>query len=145
VFRTVCAVSVIAPTLTLVVGAVLGAWLARRNEKRAAAERLLLDTLSDVVDAIAAVAAGGRGEAQKRYASAMARLALHASPEVVAAFRRFQDDATTETADGRERFLSAVAAARHALGAQEADAADLAVLLWGTRPLPSRALQGTRD
>jgi hypothetical protein len=138
-------VSVIAPTLTLMVGALLGAWLTRRNEKRAAAERLLLDTLSDVVDAIAAVAGGGGRDALQRYASAMARLALHASPEVVTAFRRFQDDATTATADGRARFLAAVAAARHELGAKEADGTDLAVLLWGTRSLPSRALQGTRD
>jgi hypothetical protein len=136
----VCAVSVIAPALTLVVGAVLGAWLTRRNEKRAATERLLLDTLSDLVDAIAAVVAGDKG-AQQRYASATARLALHASPEVVAAFRRFQDDATTATAEGRGRFLVAVAAARRELGAKQADADDLAVLLWGPRPLPSPELR----
>jgi hypothetical protein len=107
-------VSLIASALTLLVGAVLGAWLARRNEKHATADRLLLDTLSAVVDAIAAVATGAGDSAQQRYASAMSRLALHASPEVVAAFRRFGDDATTATADGRERFLAAVQAARRA-------------------------------
>jgi hypothetical protein len=127
-------VSVIAPTLTLVIGAVLGAWLARRNEQRATAERLLLATLSDVVDAIAAVTAGAGEDAQQRYASATSRLALHASPEVVAAFRRFQDDATTATADGRRRFLAAVQAARRELGSAPADNDDLTVLLWGPDP-----------
>jgi hypothetical protein len=132
--RTVCVMSVIAPTLTLIIGAVLGAWLARRNEQRATADQLLLATLSDVVDAIAAVSVGAGENAQQRYASATSRLALHASPEVVAAFRRFQDDATTATADGRARFLAAVQAARRELGSAPADNGDLTVLLWGPGP-----------
>lgn len=112
----------------------LGAWLARRNEKRATSERLLLETLSAVVDAIAAVAGGAGDDAQQRYASATSRLALHASPEVVAAFRHFQDHATTATSEGRARFLDAVNAARHELGSAPAANDDLAVLLWGPGP-----------
>lgn len=103
------------------VGVVLGGFLARRNEKRAHGERLLVEALNDAVTAIADVAGGEGKAAQNRYASAMSRIALHASPGVISEFREFQDDATTATKDGRARFVDAVQQARRELGHGEAD------------------------
>jgi hypothetical protein len=112
-------------------GVSLGALLNRRNEKRAQADRLLVDALNDAVAAIADVAQTQGREAQARYGSAVGRIALHASPPVVAAFRRFQDDANTTTTDGRSRLLAAIQVARHELGHESADEGDLGVLLFG--------------
>lgn len=85
--------------------------------------------------AIANVAGGAGPEAQRQYASATSRVALHGSPEVVAAFRRFQDDATTTTEDGRARLLAALRVARAELGHRVAAEEDLAVLLFGGGPV----------
>lgn len=137
--------NVVAPILAGVLGVVLAAFLSRRSERRAQADRLLVEALNDAVDAIAAVAQLGRPSShledpthraqldasQQRYASAASRVAPHASPRVVAAFRRFQDDATTATEEGRERPLGALAAARAELGMDPADPDDMAVLLFG--------------
>ena len=112
-------------------GVALGALLARRNEKRARTDRLLAEALNDAIAAIAEVAGGTGPEAQTRYASAVGRIALHASPTVVAAFRRFQDDATTTTPDGRARLIVAVQRARLELGHETVDGDDLGVLLFG--------------
>ena len=112
-------------------GVALGGLLARRNEKRAQGERLLVEALNDAMTAIAEVAGGEGKAAQNRYASATSRIALHASPAVVARFREFQDDADTTTADGRQRLLAAVQAARQELGHGQARDSDLAVLLFG--------------
>ena len=84
-------------------GVILGGWLARRNEKKAQGERLLVQAMNDAATAIAEVASGEGRAAQNRYASAVSRIALHASPDVISRFRSFQDDATTSTADGRRR------------------------------------------
>jgi hypothetical protein len=116
-----------------VVGVALGAWLARRNEKRATTERLLVEAVSDVVDGIAGVAQG-IPDAQARYAAALARVVLHGSPEVVRAFSDHQEEATTITPVGRRRLMAAMQQARRELGRQELDARDLEVLLFG--PLP---------
>lgn len=112
-------------------GVALGAWLSRRNQKRSANDRLLVEAINDVVGAIAEVANGATGEAQWRYASAVSRIALHAPPEVVGAFRRFQDDATTATPEGRALLIAAVQVARQALGHQEVVDGDLEILLFG--------------
>jgi hypothetical protein len=123
------------PVITFVVGlggVGLGAVLARRNTKRAAGDRLLVEALNDVVGAIAEVAGGAGASAQSRYGSATARIALHASPNVVAAFRDFQDDATTTTREGRARLLRAVQVARRELGHADVDHRDLAVLFFGS-------------
>jgi hypothetical protein len=116
-----------------VVGVALGAWLARRNEKRASAERLLVEAVNDVVDGIAGVAQGIPG-AQARYAAALARVALHGSPEVVRAFSHHQEEATTITPEGRSRLVAAMQQARLELGRQRLDQRDIEVLLFG--PLP---------
>lgn len=116
-----------------------GAFLNRRNDKRARADRLLVDSLNDAVASIAEVAAdvGGR-EAQARYAPAVSRIAVHGSPAVVTAFRRFQDGTTTVTDEGRARLLDAVQAARRELGHKSASSADVAVLLFGPQAGRSR-------
>lgn len=117
------------------VGVVLGGLLTRRNEKRAQGERLLVEALNDAATAIAEVAGGEGKPAQNRYASAMSRIALHASPRVISQFREFQNDATTATQDGRVRFIEAVQQARLELGHGKANEEDLAVLLFGnTKP-----------
>jgi hypothetical protein len=118
------------------IGVVLGGVLNRRNEKRAETERLLVDALNDAIAAIADVAQTQSREAQARYGSAVGRIALHAPPHVITAFRRFQDDANTIDADGRSRLLTAVQLARHDLGHESADEGDLGVLLFGPRGLP---------
>jgi hypothetical protein len=120
-------------------GAGLGAYLARRNERASHIDRLLAEALNDVVAAIADVAGGEGSPAQARYASAVSRIALHASPEVVSAFRAFQDHATTYTTDGRTRLVEALQLARADLGHKPAAPDDLQTLLFGgqgTRPLP---------
>ena len=119
-----------------VIGVVLGALLARRNEKRAATERLLVEAVSDVVDGIAGVAQG-IPDAQARYAAALARVALHGSPEIVRAFSHHQEDATTITPEGRSRLVAAMQQARLELGRQQIDERDLEILLFG--PLPPSA------
>jgi hypothetical protein len=112
-------------------GVSLGGLLARRNEKKAYGERLLVEALNDAGTAIADVAGGEDKPALTRYASAMKRIALHASPAVISGFRRFQDDATTETEDGRARLIAAVQSARRELGHDDAPDEDIAVLLFG--------------
>jgi len=112
-------------------GVILGGLVSRRNEKKAYGERLLVEALNDAATAIAEVAGGEGKGAQNRYASAMSRIALHASPGVISKFRDFQDDATTTTADGRERLIDAVQEARRELGHEQADDKDLAILLFG--------------
>lgn len=120
-------------------GVALGGWLARRNEKRAYGERLLVEALNDAVTAIADVAGDGGGGAQNRYASAASRIALHASPAVLAKFREFQDDPTTTSMDGRRRLIAALQEARRELGHGHAKDDDLAVLLFGgTEPESGR-------
>lgn len=102
----------------------------RRNEKRAQGERLLVEALNDAVSAIADVA-GGDETAQRRYASAASRIALHSPPSVLTEFRIFQDEGTTITREGQERLVAAVQAARRELGHRKASDIDLAVLLFG--------------
>ncbi len=113
-------------------GVILGGLLSRHNERRAHGERLLVEALNDAATAIADVAGGEGKPAQSRYASAMSRIALHASPAVIARFREFQDDATTTTPDGRLRLIEAVLEARRELGHGRVDSEDLAVLLFGS-------------
>jgi hypothetical protein len=113
-------------------GVVVGGFLTRRNEKRSQGERLLVEALNDAATAIAEVANGVGPTAQHRYASAISRIALHGSPSVIAAFREFQDDATTSTDEGRARLLAAVQQARQELGHVEASDQDIAVLLFGS-------------
>jgi hypothetical protein len=110
-------------------GVVLGALLTRRNEKQSRADDLLAQALNEAVAAIAEIANGA--DAQAPYASALARIALHAPPEVVEAWRRFQDDATTITDDGRARLVTALQAARSQLGHDSVSDADLHVLMFG--------------
>lgn len=112
-------------------GVGLGGFLARRNEKKSQGERLLVEALNDAITAIANVASGDP-DAQARYASATARIALHAPPAVVTAFREFQDDATTVSPDGRARLLAAIQAAREELDHGNVSNDDLAVLLFGS-------------
>lgn len=118
------------PILAGLTGVIIGAYLARRNERRAHADRLLAEALNDLVAAIADVAAGDQS-AQRRYASATSRVALHGSAELVDALRGFQVDATTGTDDGRQRFLAAVQAARQTLGRPAVDDAAARILLFG--------------
>jgi hypothetical protein len=113
-------------------GVGLGALLARRNEKRSRSERLLTQALNDGAAAIAEIAAGGGADAQAHYASASARIALHGPPEVVEPWRRFQDEGTTNTEEGRARLVVAVQAARKALRHKMVSDADLRVLLFGS-------------
>jgi hypothetical protein len=126
-------VSVVAALVAVAVGfggVALGALLGRRNEHRSRSDALLVDALNDAVAAIAEAAVGTEG-AQQRYASAVSRIGLHAPPEVVRAFRAFQDDATTLTQDGRDRLVAAFQVARQRLGHGEVSGLDLRVLLFG--------------
>jgi hypothetical protein len=111
-------------------GATLTALLTRRNERRSRRDELLAEAVNDAIHAIAEVAAGIPA-AQARYASAVSRVALHAAPQVMVAWRRFQDDATTETLDGRRRLVAAVQSVRAQLGHGDGTDADLHVLLFG--------------
>lgn len=123
-------VDVIVTLAAAVVGVGIGALLTRRNERRAHADRLLADTLDDLVSAIADVA-NGDPDAQRRYAGATARLALHASPRLVETFRNFQMEANTVTTDGRRRLVAAIQGARRELGRPEANAESASILLFG--------------
>jgi hypothetical protein len=116
-----------------IVAQLSGAWLARRNEKQAATERLLVAAVNDLVDSIAGVAQGEAG-AHARYASALARISLHGPPNVVRAFRDHQEDATTVTPEGRRLLPVAVQVARKELGHQSLDERDIEVLLFGPPP-----------
>lgn len=113
-----------------VVGVALGAWLGRRNEKQAATERLLVEAVNDLVDAVAGVAQGVPN-AKAQYGSALARIALQGSTEVVQAFCYHQEEATTVTPEGRRRLIAAIQQARKELGHQPLDERDLEVLLFG--------------
>jgi hypothetical protein len=113
-----------------VVGAILGGFFARRNEEKAHGEKLLVDALNDAMTAIADVASGEA--AQNRYASAVARIALHASPGVVEKFWKFQEEATTATPEGRALLIAAVQEARRELGHGRVDDEVIAVLLFGS-------------
>jgi hypothetical protein len=121
-------------------GVSLGALLARRNEKRAASERLLADALNDVVGGVADEANGMTG-AQARYASGMARMALHGSPRVVSALAQWQREATTTTPRGKRLLATAVIEARRELRHGEAEDDDLSLLLFGT---DARSLDPTK-
>ncbi|HEY5193609.1 MAG TPA: hypothetical protein VIJ39_07025 [Solirubrobacteraceae bacterium] len=114
-------------------GVLLGAVLTRRNDRGSRADQLLAEAANDAVRAIAYVAASNStdAEAQTHYASAVSRVAMHATPSVVAAWRSFQDDATTETTEGRTRMVAAIQATRAQLGHGSASDADLHVLLFG--------------
>ncbi|MGD0197242.1 MAG: hypothetical protein ABSC56_04970 [Solirubrobacteraceae bacterium] len=129
-------------------GVTLGARLNRQNEKQAQADRLLVDALNETVDAISVVAHYTKGspdeprsdepphpkaeEGRLRYAAAMARMALYASPDVVAAFRRFQEIADTGTTEGRNRYVEAAAMARTDLDRGTAEPDDLRMLFFGS-------------
>jgi hypothetical protein len=117
-------------------GVVLGSFLARRNDRRARADLLLAEAFNDAASAIAEVAGGVGDAALRRYASATSRIALHASPRVIAAFRSFQNDPQTITTDGRQRLVAAMTEARRELGLEDTPEADLAVLLFGGSDLP---------
>jgi hypothetical protein len=112
-------------------GVVLGARLTRRNDRQSRADDLLARALSDAVVAISDVASGTVANAMASYGSAVGRIAVHGSPHVVEAWRRFQDDATTTTDDGRARLVQAVHAARAQLGHGSVSDDDLHVLLFG--------------
>lgn len=126
----VSTMEVIAALAAGVVGVALGAWLARRNEKQATTEQLLVEAINDLVDAVAGVA-HGVPNARAQYGSALARVALQGSPELVRAFRHHQEDATTITPEGRHRLIAAIQQARKELGHQSLDDGDLEVLLFG--------------
>ncbi len=123
--------TVVIASVSALAGVSLGALLNRRNEKQAEADRLLVSALNDVVAAIAEVTQTNSSEAKARYASAMARIALYASPVLVTAFRVFQNDANTITADGRSRLANAVLAARQELGLESVNTNDVYPLLFG--------------
>jgi len=114
-------------------GVLLGAILTRRNDRQSRTDALLAEAANDAIHAIAYVAASNSTDspAQTRYASAVSRVAMHGTPSVVAAWRRFQDDATTETIQGRDRLVAAIQATRSQLGHGSASDADLHVLMFG--------------
>jgi hypothetical protein len=127
-------VNVVAALIALAIGfggVLLGARLTRRNDRRSRADDLLARALSDAVAAISDVAAGTVPNAMASYGAAVARIALHGPPEVVQAWRYFQDDATTATEDGRERLVTALQAARKQLGHGQVSDGELHVLLFG--------------
>jgi hypothetical protein len=123
-------VEVLLPIVAGLVGVAAGAFLARRNERRAHADRLLAEALNDLVGAVADVA-GGDEVAKRRYAGATSRVVLHGSPALVEAMRAFQEDPTTGTVDGQRRFIAALQAARRELGRPGVDEGAAAVLLFG--------------
>jgi hypothetical protein len=112
-------------------GSLLTALLTRRNERRSRGDDLLAQAANDAIDAISQVARRTSPDAQARYASAVSRVAMHGTPQVVKAWRSFQDDATTETEDGRARMVTAIQSTREQLGHGSASDADLHVLLFG--------------
>lgn len=121
---------VVISILAGLLGVGVGAYLSRRNARHDHADKLLAEALNELVSAVAHVA-GGDVDARRRYAAATSRIVLHGSPELVSAFRAFQADATTETEDGRRRFISALQSARRELGRSPVDEAAAAVLLFG--------------
>ena len=124
------ALTITAGLVGVIVGAAINAALSRRNERRAHADRLLAETLNDLVGSVADVA-GGDAAARRRYASTPARIALYGSPELVAAVRSFQDASTTGTPEGRRRLVAAVQSARRELGRAAVDDEAVHVLLFG--------------
>ena len=119
--------------VALVVGfgsACLGAFLARHYDRQSRSDTLLAEALDEAVAATSEVA-HGVPHGQARYASAVGRIALHGPPRVVEVWRAFQDDATTETDDGRARMVAAVQAARKHLRHGPVSDTDLHVLLFG--------------
>lgn len=124
--------ALVVSVLAVLGGVVLGALLTRRNEKQATSERLLTEALNDIVGGIAD-AANGVPDAQARYASAMARLALHGNAKVVRAFREWQEIANTGTDEGRDALVAAVREARRRLDQDELDDEDVFMLLFGSR------------
>ena len=113
-------------------GVLLGALLTRNNERRSRGDDLLAQAVNDAIDATAdAVRPRPPADARARYASAVARIALHGAPPVVETWRRFQDNATTATDDGRTRMVAAVESVRAQLGHGSVAASDLHVLLFG--------------
>lgn len=114
-----------------VLGVGLGAMLARRNERASTADRLLAEAVNDLVAGVADVANQDGPGARARYASAVSRIALHASPNVVVAFRAFREEASTGTPAGRDHLLAAVQVARQELGHERATDDDVRVLLFG--------------
>jgi type II secretory pathway pseudopilin PulG len=119
--------AVIVGFVGIALGAALTALLTRQNERRSHADELLAQATNDAI----ALVAAGHSEAQARYASAVSRVTLHGSPRVVATWRTFQDDATTETDDGRRRLVAAVQSVRTQLGHGDASDSDLHVLMFG--------------
>lgn len=129
-------------------GSLLTALLTRRNERQSRGDDLLAQAANDAIDAIAQVARGTSPDAQARYASAVSRVAMHGAPQVIKAWRSFQDNATTETDDGRTRMVAAIQATREQLGHGSASDADLHVLLFGPggpRPHSSGGRHRTRE
>jgi len=112
-------------------GVSLGALLSRRNEKQAHTDRLLVDAINDAIAAVAEVAQTQSAEAQARYGGALARIALHGSPEVVAAFLAFQRDGSTVTPEGRGLLAAAVEVARRELRRGPVTTDALRILLFG--------------
>lgn len=114
-------------------GVLLGATLTRRNDRRSRGDELLAEAANDAIRAIAHVAASNSTDAQAQtaYASAVSRVAMHGMPPVVAAWRSFQDNATTETLEGRALMVAAIQVTRVQLGHGPASDADLHVLLFG--------------
>jgi hypothetical protein len=114
-------------------GVLFGAWLTRRNDRHARTDELLASAANDAVRAISHVATSKSTDAGALadYAAAIGRIAMHGRPPVVAAWRIFQNEATTETTDGRNRLVAAVQATRVQLGHGSASDSDLHVLLFG--------------
>jgi hypothetical protein len=114
-------------------GVLLGAALTRRNDRRSRGDELLAEAANDAIRAIAHVAASNSADAQAQtdYASAVSRVAMHGTPPVVAAWRSFQDNATTETPEGRALMVAAIQGTRTQLGHGPASDGDLHVLLFG--------------
>lgn len=123
--------------LAVLGGVALGALLTRRNEKRATNERLLTEALNEIVGGIADAANNIPG-AQARYASGMNRLALHGDPDLVRAFREWQEHADTGTNEGRMTLTAAVQEARRRLGQGKLEDEDVRVLLFGPQAPKAR-------
>lgn len=121
-------------------GVALGAFLTRRNERRATGERLLAEALDDIVGGINDAANEMPG-AQARYASGMSRLALHGGADLADSFREWQDIANTGTEEGRLALAEAVQQARRSLGRERLDEESLHALLFGARSRRASSLE----
>lgn len=128
-------------------GVLLGAMLTRRNDRRSRGDELLAEAANDAIRAVTHVAASNSTDkqAQTDYASAISRVAMHGTRPVVAAWRSFQDNATTETPGGRALMVAAVQATRAQLGHGLASDADLHVLLFGPGGPRTQPSQETTD